>query len=214
MKRRTSFLGIDEPPLGPAAAIVIGAALLVWLALTPFVTHVGQGEIVVEECGRALTVWRGSREPGFHWDGLCATVAYPQELVMPFSEPIEVDEARVKLRGKVLVRLPADDDGVRELHRKTGSVEALTREIAPMAMSEVLSAAADPGWHRTKGNPIERLGKDALEYALRRVSPTGAIWSSHEARHALEADIRRRLQARSFPYGLKADIELGFVTER
>lgn len=212
--RKISIPGIHEPLIGPVLGIVLGIALVVVAILSPFVTSVGPGEIVVEDCGGTLTVWRAPKDQGLHWDGLCSTTTYHEATALSFNRIVEVDDARVKLRGRLIVRLSGDDEAIRAMYTHAASEEMLTEEIVPAAMDDVLAAAADPGWHKPQGGFVARELKGAFEYGLRRVSPTGAIWSTHEAKKALESDMRRRLRERAFPYGLTVDAELGFVTER
>ncbi len=203
------FVGLLVGLVAAAIAVVVGAACY------PFVTSVGSNEIVIEDCGGDLTVWRHPRDEGLHWDGLCRTRTYPAGSFVSFKEPAQGAGADVTLRGSLAVKLPADDDAMRALHRTYGSHAAfIDAAVRPVLLEELRAAAADPAWHEPKGNIVERKLKGALEYGIKRVSPTGAIWTSQEAKRALTEDVRRRLAARTFPPGVTVRFELGFVTER
>jgi hypothetical protein len=197
------------------ALIVVAAVAVVGAVAYPFVTSVGSNEIVIEDCDGDLTVWRSPRDAGLHWDGLCRTETYHADGFVRFKEPVQGADADVTLRGSVAVKLPSDDEAMRQLHRTYGSYEAfLDTDIVPVVLEELRAAAADPDWHQPKGGYVARKAKDALEYTLKRVSPVGAIWTSPEAKRALTEDVRRRLAARTFPPGVMVRFDLGFVTER
>lgn len=215
MRRRDPQAGFIELLIEPWALAVIGVVILVCALAYPFVTSVGRGEIVVKDCGGDLTVWRSPRDEGLRWDGFCRTETYGAVVGVKLSEPLPGADVDVTLRGRAYASLPADDAAVIALHREYGSEDAfVARAIAPAVLEDVRAAVAEPDWHRPKGNIVERKLKGAIEYGMRRVSPTGAVWTSHEAKRALSTDIQRRLDARSFPAGIRVVVDLGFVTER
>ena len=197
-------------------------ALAISAIIGPYacLSYVESDESVVKDCDGELTVWRAPEDAGLKWDGLCRTATYDDTLQRKFREEIDVDGARVTLRGRyaVLFRRQHPDD-IRDLYRAYGKQEAFMKKVViPAVREDILAAAADPAWHRPKGGAIKRELKNALEYGLRRVSPTGHIWTSPEARHALEDDIQRRLDERTLsgtmPGGVIVTLQLGFVTER
>ena len=49
---------------------------------------------------------------------------------------------------------------------------------------------------------------------MKRVSPTGAVWSSQEIKKKLRVEMRRHLAETPNPYAIPLDVELGIVTER
>lgn len=191
-------------------AVIIAATSLSYL----FVTDVGTGEIVIKDCGGDLTVWRHPRDAGTHWDGFCRTETYDQVIVIPFKEPVSVDGAWITLRGRFLITLPTDDGTMLGLHRAYVSEAGLRAAMSPLAFQALREAAAEPSWHQPKGGIVARKAKDALEYAMKRVSPIGAVWTSPEAKHALADAAQQRIDFLMAGTGVSASIELGFVTER
>lgn len=215
MRKRNPESGFIELLFEPWALAVIGVVLVACLLSYPFLTSVDQGEIVIKDCGGDLTVWRSPQDEGIHWDGLCRTETYGAAAGRKFKEPLPGADVDVMIRGRAYALLPSDDAAMLALHRAYGSEDAfLDQAIMPAVMEDIRAAVADPAWHEPKGNIVERKLKGALEYGIRRISPTGAIWSSHETKRALTDDIRRRLDARAFPAGIQVQVELGFVTER
>ena len=188
-------------------------AIVVSLMLWPFVSHVGQDEIVVKSCSGNLTVWRAPDDQGFKWDGFCRTRTYHEGAVVALRESVDVEEAAVTVRAQIKVAYPGDDVLMRALYREYTEKKFLREAVEPAATEDVRAAAADPAWHEPQGGWAKRGLKTALNYSLQRLSPTGVIWSDPEAKRALEKDIQRRLNARIFPHGVRVKVTLGFVTE-
>lgn len=190
-----------------AAAVIAGAFSCL--------SYVEPGESVVKDCDGDLTVWRGPEDAGIKWDGLCRTATYNDAVQGSLREEIKTDGTRVTLRGRYLALFPQDAERVLQIYRAHGRQDDLMRDVIDRAVvEEVRAAAVDSAWHQSHGGVIKRGLKDALEYGLRRVSPTGDIWSAPEAKHALEDAIQRRLDTHVFPPGVTVQIQLGFVTER
>jgi hypothetical protein len=198
-----------------------------WLAAIPvillslilgyaFVSDVGPDEIIVKDCGGVdQEVWRGHDEGGLQWDGLCRTATYHAYLREGFSERVATDGVDARIRGTIVIMAPVHDEDLLRIYEDMGgSEERFVEAIWPGIMQDVMAAAADPAWHRPQGGIVKRELKGALEYGLKRVSPTGHLWTAPEARRALQEDIQRRLDARLFPRGVTVKITLGFLTER
>lgn len=202
-----------------SGAALIVLALAVMLLLIPFVEHVGTGEIVVCETSsggdKDVEIWRGDKDPGFHWQGFCKVTTYHRSDTRKFKEPLVADGAHYAVRGKATFRLALDDAQLLEMHRAYGSEDALyARHVLPKLRETLQAAAADPDWAAPKGNIVERKLKGALEYGLKRISPTGHIWTSPEARQELEKELNRRLKASPGSADIPVEVTLGFVTER
>lgn len=189
----------------------------------PFLTSVDRGEIVIRDCDGDLTVWRYPKDEGVRWDGFCGVTTYYEIDSVSFKEPVVVDGRRFTVRGTVRFPMPADDAEMRALHEEYGSRAALVDKLVmPAVMAAIHDAAADPTWAQPQGNYVERKLKGAFDYGLKRVSPTGAIWTSHETRQRLQEDLNKRLAFGTPDPGLydkplrriPLTIELGFVTER
>lgn len=219
MRKRHPEAGFSEldllfnPWFWAVVAVIVAGSALVY----PFLTSVDRGEIVVKDCGGDLTVWKYPKDEGVHWDGLCRTETYFAIDSVSFKEPIVVDGVRYVVRGTATFDLiDFDDDQVKALHRTYGSEAGVSNKVLGQVRIALQGAAADPGWAEPKGNIVERKLKGALEYSLKRVSPTGAIWTAPETRQALEREVNRRLIALSGTDdpSLEPTVTLGFTTER
>lgn len=218
MSVRSSIRRFFSYDLAPVAlsGILLMLAFAVTILMYPFFSYVEPDESVIKDCDGELTVWRAPADEGIRWDGFCRTATYDDTLQRKFREEVVADGVRVTLRGRYAVLFPREHpDRIREIYREYGQQDAfMGKAIDPVVREEILAAAGDPAWHRPTGGIIKREIKNALEYGLRRLSPTGRIWTSPEARHALEDDIQRRLDARAFPGKVIITVQLGFVTER
>ncbi len=197
----------------PIAAFVLGVALIAM----PFVENVEHGEVVVCESrfGGGTDVWRGWLVDGWHWQGLGEVTTYHAEAGRKFAVPVEAAGASFVVRGVARFRVFGDDAKILDIHRTYGSEDAIaSRLVLPAVEKAVRAAAADPDWASPQGGFVERNLKGALEYGLKRVSPTGAVWTSHETRRALQDDLNARLAAAHTPSGIPITVELGIVTER
>lgn len=211
------FSGAPELAAGLIVAIVLAVGCLVAVLAMPFVENVEHGEVVVCEprFGGETKVWRGWLVDGWHWQGLGKVTTYHAEAGRKFSIPIEAGGAAYVVRGVARFRVFGDDAKILSIHRTYGSEDAIaSRLVLPAVREAVEQAAADPHWARLEGGLVERKLKGALEYGLKRVSPTGAVWTSHETRRALQDDLNARLVKAHPPSGIPLTVELGFVTER
>lgn len=217
MRKRNAQSGhiaaLSETNIAAISLAIIFVCALICVVLT----SVDPNEIVIEDCGGggALVVWRAPGDEGIHWDGLCATETYHAVVTARFQERISFGGGALTVRGGMIVRFPDADLDMSAMHGAYGSEDAFLNEaVFPNVVEDVRAAVADPAWHQPQGGAAKRELKNALDYALRRLSPTGAIWSAPEAKQALARDIQRRLDARPFPYGLRVEIRLGLLTER
>jgi hypothetical protein len=184
------------------------------LFLFTCITDVGEGETVIRDCDGVLTLWHAPADQGLHWDGTCSVRSYPDVSAISFREDVTTDGMAVIVRGFYIVHPPSDGDRLKEIHRTFGSHRSyLERGIDVPVRAAIRQAASQPSWRILKGGPIESELKNALEYGIRRFSPTGAIWSVPESKHALAREIQRRLDATILPSGTAVSVELGFVTE-
>lgn len=214
MKRRNPESGFIELLFEPWAWAIIGVVLVVCALVYPFLTSVDQGEIVIKDCGdRDVTVWRSPADDGVHWDGFCRTETYYGSDTRSFKEPIVVDGVHYTVRGTATFGVShLLDRQIVELHRRYGSADALYQAIVLSPIHLALSeAVADPAWAQPQGGFVERKLKGVLEYGLKRISPTGHIWTAPETRQALEKRLNQRLTELGT---LPTTVTLGFVTER
>ncbi len=221
---RSLFRGLAD--MHELAIIPVALAMgLVALLAMPFVEKVDRGEVVVCESrfGGGADVWRGWLVDGWRWQGLGKVTTYHAETGIPFKEEIEVDGTRFIVRGTARFRVFGDDAKILAIHRTYGSEDAIAeRHVLPAVEAALRDVAADPSWTRLEGGFVERKLKGALEYGLKRVSPTGAIWSSPETRRRLQEELTRRLTYAPDASGIGGQrvrdipitVELGFVTER
>ena len=200
---------------GVPLVLIVG---LIALVVSPFVETVAPGEITVCESrfGRGIEVWRNSgKEADMHWQGLCRVTTYHAHARVPFKEPLDVGEMRYTVRGDARFDMPSGDAELLAVHEAYGSEEGVVEKLVTPAVRQALdAAAADPDWAVPDGGWASQKLKAGLEYGLKRLSPTGAIWSPHEIKKKLQQDIRRRLAGALNPLGVPLDVELGFVTER
>jgi len=200
------------------AIVPIGFVLfaLVLLAM-PLVEFIESNDIVVCESrfGGDAEVWRGESDVDLRWQGLCRVTEYHERALVTFRREIDVDGTRFVVRGTARFRLEGDDARVLEIHRAYGSESGIDRKVVLPAVEHALEdAAADPSWVRMDGNYVERKLKDGLEYAMKRVSPTGHVWTAPETRVKLQQELNRRLAATPTAYDIPIRVDLGFVTER
>ena len=219
MRKRETEAGFIELFLEPWALAIFGAIVALCLLSMPFVEWVEPGEIVVCESrfGGGTEVWRGRTdgETKARWQGFCKVTTYHSLSRGKFREDVTVGETGYAVRGVVFFSLPKDDAALLEIHRAYGSEDGIFETFAlPAARQAVRDAAADPDWAKPKDNWAKRQLKGALEYGLKRVSPTGDIWTSHEVKAQLQADLRERLDKVPNSHNIHLLVDLGFVTER
>jgi hypothetical protein len=196
-----------------AACIAIFLAALVLGSLT---SRVGAGEIMVKECGGERTVWRSPADKGFHWIGLCVTRTFHAIMYRSFSVQAKREGVNYFIRGVATVRAPEGDADLLALSGRFPSEEALfNRSVLARVMETTRRLAEDPIWLKTRrGGWVQNQFKDGLEYGLKRLSPTGHIWSSHESRHELQNEINIALQTGVSEDHLPITVELGLIIER
>ncbi len=194
---------------------VCATALVIFIGCGVCLSYVAPNESVVRDCDGDLSVWRAPEDGGFKWDGLCRTATYEDDDYVGFREEVSVEGQVVTLRGHYVVHFPQDADDIASIHRiYHGDSRAALREIGSDVMTEILAVAQDPSWRHLSGGVIRRSAKEALEYGVHRLSPTGDIWLSPESKRALGAAIQGRLDGHLWPPGVSVTVRLGFVTER
>lgn len=217
-ENRSLLRGLSD--LHDIGAWIIAAFFLIIIGIgyvisAPFFEYVSDGEIVVEDCDGSLTVWRGGRENGLHWDGLCSTTTYDVYADYDLSLLVSVDGVEVQVRGDIRFPLPEDDVSIQALYKTHRTERAFVNTMIDSRMLEELhETAKDPSWHVPKGGIVKRNLKRALDYTLRRISPVGAFWASPEAIKSLEEKMQHRLDTRTFPYGVHPTIYIKRVIER
>lgn len=221
---RSLFRGLADMHELAIIPIALAMAFIALIAM-PFVEKVDHDEVVVCESrfGGETEVWRGWLVDGWRWQGLGKVTTYHAEAGRKFTTEIDVGGTRYVVRGTARFRVFGDDAKILAIHRTYGSEDAIAeRHVLPAVDAALREAAADPSWTRLEGDFIERKLKGALEYGLKRVSPTGAIWTSPETRRRLQDDLTRRLTYAPDAAGIGGQrvrdipvtVELGFVTER
>lgn len=200
-------------------AIIPILIVMMFLAILsmPFVENVSYGEIVVCESrfGRGKKVWRGGLDDSWHWQGLGQVSEYHEEARRNFRKEIQVDGTRYIVRGTVRFQLLGNDAKILALHQTYRSEDAIAeRLVLPAVYAAIDQAVVDPTWTSLEGGFVERKLKGGLEYALKRVSPTGSIWMAPEARERLESYLNARLAQDRSDHSMPIVIELGLVTER
>lgn len=219
MRKRDTEAGFFEVMFEPWALIALAAFVAVCLLLMPFVEWVEPGEIVVCESrfGGGTEVWREpvDGETDAHWQGFCKVTTYHSLTRGKFRQDVTVGENDYAVRGTVFFSLPTNDAALLEIHRAYGSEDGILGKFAlPAARQAVQEAAADPDWTKPEGGWAKRQLKGALEYGLKRVSPTGGIWISPEIKKRLQDNLQERLDRVPNPHGIHLLVDLGFVTER
>ena len=181
---------------GAGLAVLAIAAMLV---LMPFVEKVAADEIVVCETsygdGKDVDVWRGDKDPGFHWQGLCRITTYHRTGTASFKEPMTVDGRQYVVHGTASFDLSKLDDArMLEMHRAYGSEAGIYAGTVRAQVRSVLEEAAeDPDWAEPNGNYVERKLKGAFEYGLQRFKLSDGIVTTAKARQGLERELNRRL---------------------
>ena len=210
------FRGLADMQEFAVIPILAVIGLLAVLSM-PFVEKVEPGEIVVCESrfGGGTEVWRGWMVEGWHWQGLGKVTEYHADAGRKFATEIDVDGTRYVVRGTARFRVWGDDDKILAIHRTYGSEDVIADKLVLPAVDAALrEAAASPSWTRRDGNLVERKLKDGFEYALKRVSPTGSVWTAPETRVKLQQEMNARLSGVTGPHDIPMTVELGFVTER
>jgi len=202
---------------GAAAAVL---AVVVLLALMPFVEKVSAGEIVVCETSsggeKDVTIWNGDKDPGLHWQGMCKITTYHRTGSGSFSETMVVDGRRFVVRGTASYELKLTDEEMLKAHRAYGSErELFSRTVLNQVRVVLEEAALDPDWAAPKGNFVERKLKGALEYGLQRFKLSDGVMSTSEARQGLQQEMNRRLtQLGSYSVSAPTTVTLRSIKER
>lgn len=220
MNDRRNEAGMTELDALPILLLIGMVIAAIALLCMPFIEGVNHGEIVVCESRfhDGTEVWRGPDDPSdtdWRWQGLCKVTEYHDRAGFNFREDVMVGETFYRVRGTVFYDLPKDDAKLLEIHAAYGSEEGIEAKLArPALRASLEAAAADPEWAEPEGGWTKRRLKEGLEYGLKRLSPTGAIWSPHEIQKKLQADLKRRLSDAPSPHGIPMTVELSIVTER